>query len=124
MAERFIQRAKWLPLSHRFDLYKKSVYYFQSLRNKEYEMHEELVRDINAYGEKLALERKMLQEGEIEANQIISALHLSKIKHKQKTANDSIIDSAKYNYGLPPMVFWNEIELKLELSKIAIEFGQ
>ena len=66
----------------------------------------------------------MLQQGEMEVNQIINALHLSKIKQKQKTTRDNIIASAKYNYVLPPMIFWNEIELKLELSKIAVEFGQ
>ena len=27
-AERFMHRAKWLPLSHRFEIYKKSVFYF------------------------------------------------------------------------------------------------
>lgn len=123
-AERFIQKAKWLPLSHRFELYKKSVFYFQQLRTKEYDKHDAFIKEINAYGEKLALERKMLQQGEMEVNQIINALHLSKIKQKQKTTRDNIIASAKYNYVLPPMIFWNEIELKLELSKIAVEFGQ
>ena len=34
------------------------------------------------------------------------------------------MDTAKYNYMLPPMVFWNEIELKIELNKIAAEFGK
>lgn len=33
------------------------------------------------------------------------------------------MQTAKYNYEMPPMVLWNEVELKIELAKISEEFG-
>jgi len=32
-AEKFIQRAKWVPFSKRFDVYRDSIEYFQMTRN-------------------------------------------------------------------------------------------
>ena len=32
-ADKFVQRAKWVPMSQRFELYSDSVKYFQELRN-------------------------------------------------------------------------------------------
>ena len=29
------------------------------------------------------------------------------------------MDTARYNYDLPPMVFWNEVDLKVNLQKLA-----
>ena len=37
---------------------------------------------------------------------------------------DQLLDSSKYNYMLPPLLLWNELELKIELNKIATEFGK
>lgn len=30
--------------------------------------------------------------------------------------------TCKYNYELPPMVFWNEVELKIRLNELATQF--
>jgi hypothetical protein len=27
--------------------------------------------------------------------------------------------TARYNYDMPPMVFWNEVDLKIQLQKLA-----
>ena len=31
------------------------------------------------------------------------------------------MNTAKYNYDMPPMVFWNEVELKIRLEELAIQ---
>ena len=32
-AKKFVERAKWLPFSQRFEVYQDSIQYFQNLRN-------------------------------------------------------------------------------------------
>lgn len=32
------------------------------------------------------------------------------------------MSKAKYNYELPPLVFWNEVDLKLQLQALADKF--
>ena len=53
MADRFVQRVKWLPSSHRFEIYKESVHFFQELRKAEVTRQSEHIEEIHAYGEKL-----------------------------------------------------------------------
>jgi hypothetical protein len=33
------------------------------------------------------------------------------------------MSTAKYTYELPPMVMWNQVELKVSLAAICAEFG-
>lgn len=33
-AEKFVNRAKWAPMTHRFDIYTQTQEYFQSCRNE------------------------------------------------------------------------------------------
>jgi len=45
--------------------------------------------------------------------QIKASQQLRKVQKKERNARDSILGTAKYNYELPPFIFWNEIELKI-----------
>jgi hypothetical protein len=45
---------------------------------------------------------------------------VKKLEKRLKNARDRIMSTCKYNYELPPMVFWNEVELKIRLNELAI----
>ena len=70
-AERFIQRAKWVPLSHRFDIYQDSVEYFQQLRNSSIKEQKDFVVKIQEKGDELILTKKLGDEGRKELDQIV-----------------------------------------------------
>jgi len=53
----------------------------------------------------------------------VQALNLSKLEKRTHNARDRLMQTAKYNYEMPPMTLWNEVELKIELAKISEEFG-
>ena len=36
---------------------------------------------------------------------------------------DQLVASSRYNYEYPPMVFWNEVELKIRLQVLAKAYG-
>ena len=40
-------------------------------------------------------------------------------KKLEGNIRERYMNTAKYNYDMPPMVFWNEIELKLRLEDLA-----
>ena len=63
--------------------------------------------------------KKLGDEGNRELNQIIQSKNIKKMEKRTKNARDRIIGTAKYNYEFPPMVFWNEVELKIRLDSLA-----
>lgn len=44
-------------------------------------------------------------------------------KKTEKNPRDQYFSTCKYNYDMPPMIFWNEIELKLSLGKLAKKYN-
>jgi len=41
------------------------------------------------------------------------------MEKRNKNARDRLMSTSKYNYEFPPMVFWNEVELKILLNTLA-----
>ena len=70
-AERFIQRAKWVPLSHRFDIYSESIEYFQHLRNTSIKEQKDFLAKLGEKGQALIDVKKLGDEGQKELTQII-----------------------------------------------------
>jgi len=62
-AERFIQRTKCAPLSHRFDIYQDSVEYFQQLRNQSMNEQNDFVNAIKEKGNALIDTKKLGEDG-------------------------------------------------------------
>lgn len=62
-AERFIQRAKWCSMSHRFDIYQDSIEYFQQLRTQSIKEQEDFVTKIGEKGNALIDTKKLGDEG-------------------------------------------------------------
>ena len=55
----------------------------------------------------------MGERGLKEMNSIIGAMTFAKQERKVKQGRDKYIQSARNNYQLPPLVVWNQVDLKL-----------
>jgi hypothetical protein len=58
-AERFIQRCKWVPLSHRFEIFQESIEYVQGLRSESLGRQRELCKAVDEKGQQIIEYRKM-----------------------------------------------------------------
>jgi hypothetical protein len=111
--QKFIQHAKWVPMSHRFEVYSDSIEYFQEIRNNSIKRQKDHCAAIEKKGTELVEAKKLGDVGMKELQQIISAKHVLKQEKKISNPRDHYMSKAKYNYELPPLVYWNEVELKL-----------
>lgn len=67
--------------------------------------------------------RRLGDTGEKELNMLISAIpHVKREKKASSLIKDVYMAKAKYNYELPPMVIWNQIDLKLSLADLCKEY--
>ena len=49
--------------------------------------------------------------------------HSRRIKKASPLVKDIYLSKAKYNYEMPPMILWNQIDLKLSLADLCVPFG-
>jgi hypothetical protein len=122
-ADRFIQRAKWVPMAHRFHAYQNSIKYFQDTRSRSMAAQDKFITVIKEKGEALIDMKKLGDDGMRELQQIVEAQHLRKLQKQIKNPRDALMSTAKYNYELPPMIYWNEVELKVGLASLANKFN-
>jgi hypothetical protein len=123
MAEKFAHRAKWAPVQHRFDIYKESVMEFQKLRAQAVQLQDQHIEAVKAKGEFIIEHKKLGDLGAKELDHIIQSQHRSKQDRKCKNARDKVLATAQYNYDTPPMVHWNQVELKLSILQAAGHYG-
>ena len=62
--------------------------------------------------------RKMGDRGQVELAQLMNTLPHIKAEKKSKTLKDQYLSTSKYTYELPPMIIWNQIDLKLALEDL------
>ena len=67
--------------------------------------------------------RKMGDRGHAELAQLMNSLPHIKAEKKSKTLKDQYMQTSKYNYELPPMIIWNQIDLKLQLEDLCQLYG-
>jgi hypothetical protein len=68
---------------------------------------------LEAKGKEIVELKKLGERGYKELAQIKSAMPFVKREKSIRTNKDILIDSARLNYDLPPMVIWNQLDLKL-----------
>lgn len=61
-AEKFIQRCKWVPLTHRFEIFQESIEYVQSLKIESLERQREHSKAVDEKGQQIIEYRKMGKE--------------------------------------------------------------
>lgn len=121
---KFINKAKWAPLSHRFDVYTRHQQYFQSIREEALADQEAYVQKVETKGKYLIEHRKLGDTGRRELDQLIAALPHSKRERKASPLiKDVYLAKAKYNYELPTMILWNQIDLKLSLAELCVPYN-
>ena len=70
-------------------------------------------------GEYLIEHRKLGETGQRELTMLINALpHSKREKKASPLIKDIYLAKAKYNYELPPMILWNQLDLKLSLADL------
>ena len=75
-------------------------------------------------GNYLIEHRKLGEVGQRELAQLINALPHSKREKKQSPLiKDVYLAKCKYNYELPPMILWNQIDLKLSLAELCVPYN-
>jgi hypothetical protein len=61
--------------------------------------------------------KKLGADGAKELNQIVHSKNITKLEKKvENNPRERYMNTAKYNYDLPPVIFWNEVELKIRLQ--------
>ena len=123
IAEKFVRKAKWLPLTHRFEIHKDTIETFQKIRNTSLTEQHQFRAAVEDKCKLLIDVKKLGDRGVKEMKQILQAAHVRKLENRVRNARDRIMQTAKYNYEMPPLALSNEVELKLELAKMAKIFG-
>ena len=121
--EKFINRAKWAPMSHRFDIYTQAQEYFQDCRNShisKLKLHSERVK---TKATDLIDRKKMGERGFKEMAQLISTQQFTKFERRQRGVRDEFMQKGKSTYDLPPTILWNQVELKIALEDLSKQFG-
>lgn len=72
-ADRFIQRAKWVPMAHRFHAYQLSIKYFQDARSRAMAAQDKFIGEVREKGDALIDLKKLGDDGIRELNQIVEA---------------------------------------------------
>jgi len=89
------------------------------MRNASLDEQRKHIEEIERKGNELIDLKKLGDEGTREVNQIIQSKNIKKMEKRNKNARDRLMSTSKYNYEFPPMVFWNEVELKIRLNTLA-----
>ncbi len=121
--EKFVQRAKWVPMTHRFDVFTQTQIFFQERRQESVEKQKAFAKTCEEKAGKLITDRKMGVTGLKELSLIQEAFPHIKAEKRNPGIREQTMNTAKYTYELPPMVLWNQVELKVELATICSEFG-
>jgi hypothetical protein len=67
--------------------------------------------------------RKMGDRGYKEMEAIANAQNFVKQEQKVKNMRDSYLVSSRTNYDLPPLMIWNQVELKLSLEDLCSSYN-
>ena len=119
---KFVNRAKWVAMSHRFDIYIQAQERIQSLRESAIESQKQHQKRMEAKGKYLIELRKLGERGMKELDQIKETFTFVKQEKKVRSVRDTYFQTASYNYELPPMILWNQLDLKLLLEDLCSEF--
>lgn len=92
------------------------------MRNASLDEQRKHIEEIERKGNELIDLKKLGDEGTREVNQIVQSKNIKKMEKRNKNARDRLMSTSKYNYEFPPMVFWNEVELKIRLNTLAKQF--
>ena len=65
---------------------------------------------------------KLGARGSQELMQLMESRPEEKSAKKISGLKDELVASAKYNYDLPPLVIWNQVELKVRLEELYTQF--
>ena len=75
---------------------------------------------IKAKGEELIETKKLGDEGQKELDVIGNSKFVIKTEQRlEGNVREKYMNTARYNYEQPPIIFWNEVELKIRLEKLA-----
>ncbi len=93
------------------------------MRQESLDEQEAYVQKMKTKGNSLIEHRKLGDVGKNELAQLVAALpHSKREKKASPLIKDIYMAKAKYNYELPPMILWNQIDLKLSLADICVPF--
>ena len=122
LVERYINRAKWVPLTHRFDVYTQAQERVQNFKQAKLESQKTWQRRLEIKGKEIIELKKLGERGYKELAQIKNALPYVKREKAIRTNKDALLETASQTYDLPPMVIWNQLDLKLQLEDLCKDF--
>jgi hypothetical protein len=92
--ERFLNRAKWVPLTHRFDVYSQSQERIQNFKRAHLENQTTWLRRLETKGKEIVEMKKLGERGFKELAQIKSAMPFVKREKSIRTNRDILIETA------------------------------
>ncbi len=104
---KFINRARWVPLAHRFDVYAQSQARIQELRERSLKKQKTWLARIEKKAQYLIEMRKLGQAGLKELQQIKSSLLVLRQEGEQRSFKEQLVRKSGYGYELPPLILWN-----------------
>jgi len=89
------------------------------MRQRSLDKQAHYVQRVEAKGNYLIEHRKLGETGKKELAQLIASLpHSKREKKASPLIKDIYLAKAKYNYELPPMILWNQLDLKMALMDL------
>lgn len=123
LSDKYINRAKWAALHHRYEVFSQAQERVQQLRVAALDKQKRWQDRIDEKGTYLIELKKLGERGQRELAQIKNSLPFVKQDkkiHGNKKAE--LLATASYNHELPPTMIWNQVELKLILRDLCDEF--
>lgn len=88
---------------------------FQKRRAISIQAQHDYIEEIKAKGEIIINSKKLGNRGVKELDQIVKAQLVNQQAHRIHNLRDKIMATTRSDYDGPPMMHWNEVELKLEV---------
>lgn len=112
-----------MPLKHRYDIFKEAVAEFQRYRTQAIQAQDLHLEAVREKGQFIIEHKKLGAAGAKELDHILKSQHRAKQDSKIKNCRDKLLATAQYNYETPPLVDWNQVQLKLNIVAAAAHFG-
>lgn len=116
---KFIDKMKWIPMSHRFEIFEESMIYAKNQREDSLEEQKEHVDLISNYARK-DIKKKVASEDDLEA--IKNTYHYAIYKDRVLSKADEIRASMNYDHERLPSFISNTVELIMDILNRSKEY--
>ena len=116
---KLIDKMKWLPMQHRFEIFEESLIYAQNQREDSLEEQKEHLEELALYAKK-DIKKKFASEENLEA--VKNTYHYTIFREKVMSKSDEIKSAMSYDHERLPSFISNTIELNMDILARSTEY--